>query len=74
MTNLLKPVKRTATVPNLPHGFKDRLVITLYPGAVLGVREVGSHSELHLSIGDWYARTLVAAALKEKRSRRKVTK
>ena len=57
-------------VAGMPHGFKDRLVITLYPGAVLGVRESGCHTELHLNIGEWYARTLVAAALKEKRKRR----
>jgi hypothetical protein len=69
MTNLLKPVTRTSTVKDLPHGFKDRLVLTLYPGAVLGVREVGSHSELHLNIGEWYVHTLVAAALKAKQTR-----
>lgn len=69
MTTLTKAVKRTSTVPNMPHGFKDRLVITLYPGAVLGVRESGSRTEVHLSIGDWYARTLVAAALKAKRQK-----
>jgi hypothetical protein len=69
MTKLIKPVKRTSTVAGMPHGFKDRLVITLYPGAVLGVRESGSRSELHLNIGEWYARTLVNEALKTKGKR-----
>jgi hypothetical protein len=74
MTALSKPVKRTSTVAGMPHGFKDRLVLTLYPGAVLGVREIGHRSELHLNIGEWYARTLVARALKEKRSKRRTGK
>jgi hypothetical protein len=74
MTTLSKPVQRTATVPNMPHRFKDRLVITLYPGAVLGVREIGHRSELHLNIGEWYARTIVQYALKEKRTKRRTGK
>jgi len=69
MTTLTKAVKRTATVPKMPHGFKNRLVITLYPGAILGVRESRGKDELLLNIGDWYGRALVRAALQAQRKK-----
>ena len=40
MTELTKIIKRK-TDANVPHGVKRNIIITLYPGAIIGLREAG---------------------------------
>lgn len=63
MTKLLKPVKRSTEARHMPHGFKNELVITLYPGGIVGVRENRKRGEVTFDLGDLYARSLVRAAM-----------
>jgi len=71
MTALSRPIKRTCNPrTKLPHGFADTLILTLYPGGILGVREARHREELTLDVADWYARTLTRRALEATRKRR----
>ena len=60
MTALTKPVKRTTPV-KLPHRFAQRLIVTLYPGAVLGLREP-RRKELTFDLATLYTKTLLQEA------------
>lgn len=66
MTRLTKPVKRT-TPWNAPHGVKKDVVITLYPGAIIGLRELGRRKEVQVSAATIYTRAL----LEERRAAQK---
>jgi len=80
MTTLHKPVKRSVQL--IPKGGGSRLevVVTLYPGGVIGLRDKGRRKEYTLPLSTVYylaaeaeARRIMAerkAARKEKRVRR----
>lgn len=57
MTSLSKPVTRK-TRANVPHGCKPEIVITLYPGGTIGLREAGraKASEVYFDLGSLYVR------------------
>ncbi len=68
MTALSKPVKRTATWA-APYGVRPQVVITLYPGAVIGLRELGRRKEVQLSAATLYTRALLDTARARRRKR-----
>lgn len=69
VTTLKKPVRRTARC-HVPHGVKPVIVITLYPGGVIGLRESGRRqaSEQQVEAGALYAQ-LVAKATRKRGAR-----
>lgn len=69
MTVLKKPVRRFARCAT-PHGVKDELAITLYPGGIIGIREKGRRREVQVSAGVLYARLLMEEARARPRRRR----
>ena len=58
MTTLTKPLRRT-TPWQAPHGVARSVVITLYPGGIIGLREHRRRKEVQLSAATLYARALV---------------
>jgi hypothetical protein len=60
MTTLTKPVTRSTPV-RLPHRFANKLIVTLYPGAVLGIREP-RRKELTFDLATLYTKTLLQEA------------
>ncbi len=59
MTALNRPVSRK-TPANVPHGVKPEIVVTLYPGGTIGLREAGRRreSEVCLDVGRLYVRAV----------------
>lgn len=59
MTSLNKPVTRR-TRASVPHGVKPEIVITLYPGGTIGLREAGRRktAEYFLDVGTLYVRAV----------------
>lgn len=45
MTDLTKPIRRVARGVIRTHGLRPSIVITLYPGGVIGLREFGRRRE-----------------------------
>lgn len=71
MTHLTKLVKRTTrTEDKLPHGVRETLVVALYPGGVLMLREQGRRKSVTCGLGWLYALLLKRAADQEKRERK----
>lgn len=71
MTTIRKPLRRRVQCDGqVPHGVNPELVITLYPGGMLGLRETGRRqsSEIQVHVGVIYARALAGQA-REKRGR-----
>jgi hypothetical protein len=69
MTTLTKPVSRS-TPAKLPHRFASKLILTLYPGAVLGIREP-RRKEITFDLATLYTTTLLQEAWeKGKRTKR----
>jgi len=66
MTELTKPVRRVAQVRQMPHGFRDRLVITLFPGGIVSVRETRHKESIEFDLGKLYASALVRRAMGKK--------
>ena len=62
MIRLSRPVRRTTTSGPVPHGVKSEMVITLYPGGLIGLRELGRRREYTISAGVLYARLVGAEA------------
>lgn len=73
MTRLKQTVHRVARVREVPHGVSDELVITLYPGGTIGIRELrrALHSEQRFDAGELYSRAVIRQALAVKRAKRK---
>lgn len=69
MTNLKKPISRVTEVRQMPNGFRDRLVITLFPGGIVSVREVRHKQSVEFDLGKLYASALVRRALAPKKGR-----
>ena len=54
MTKLNKAVKRTADVG------RETLVVTLYPGSVLGLRRIRTRKEFTISLQSCYVQAILA--------------
>jgi hypothetical protein len=68
-TLLTKPVRRKSPW-RAPHGVRPDVVITIYPGAIIGLRELGRRKEVKVSAATIYTRALLLAEVRErKRSR-----
>jgi hypothetical protein len=71
MTHLTRPVKRTTrSSDRLPYGVRADLVVTLYPGAVIGIREHGRRYEVQIGVGKLYAELVARAETAKKRMKR----
>lgn len=59
MTDLNRPVSRR-TRASVPHGVKPEIVVTLYPGGTIGLRESGRRksAEYCLDVGALYVRAV----------------
>ena len=64
-----KPTKRVVRA-NTPHGVKNEIVVTVYPGGGIGLRELGRRKEYHLDAGALYVRAIVSELASEKRAKR----
>ncbi len=62
MTALTKPVSRRARV-RVPHGVRPEIIVTLYPGGELGLRESGrpTRTEQRLDLGTLYVLAIKSA-------------
>jgi hypothetical protein len=70
MTALTRPVKRTATCA-VPYGVNPSIVIALYPGGVIGLREARQRKEYQVAAGTLYGQLVAAEAEKQRRDRRR---
>jgi hypothetical protein len=61
MTRLAKPLKRRTTWVG-PWGVTQEVVITLYPGGVIGLREARRRKEVQLNAATLYVNALLAEA------------
>ena len=68
MTRLSKPVTRR-TSWNAPHGVNPEVVITLYPGGVIGLREARRRKEVQVNASTLYTRALLAEQRAKKAKR-----
>lgn len=59
MTDLNKPLSRR-TRASVPHGVKPEIIVTLYPGGTIGLRESGRRksAEYCLDVGALYVRAV----------------
>lgn len=59
-----KPVSRTVAIRRPSSAYKDALVVTIYPGGILGLRERGRRldSEIKLDLGELYVGALAKRA------------
>jgi hypothetical protein len=75
MTYLNKTIRRkTRTSDRLPHGCREDLVVFLYPGGFIGIREAGRRREVKAGLGWLYAELLrreVEAKKREKKLARR---
>ena len=72
---LNKPVTRQ-TRASVPHGVKPQIVIVLYPGGTIGLREAGRRkaSEVCVDVGTLYVRAVQAKIAHERMSKAKTHK
>ncbi len=70
MTTLTKPVRRSTTW-RAPHGVKPSVVITLYPGGVIGLREHQRRKEVRVDAATVYTRALLSEQRAARASRRR---
>lgn len=73
MTKLTKPVRRT-THANVPYGVTPQIVVTLYPGGIIGLREQRHRREYTLGIGTLYVQAMLAQTRIERAERKKMKK
>jgi hypothetical protein len=76
MTSLNKPIARKAVTRPAAHGVRAELVISLHPGGIVGIREVGrrSKSEVCFDAASLYVegvRRRIATERAEKRKQRR---
>lgn len=69
MTHLGKPLRRTCSWA-APHGVAPAVVITLYPGGTIGLRELRRRKEVLLSAATLYTHALLAERRLVKKARR----
>ncbi len=70
MTKLRKPITRSVIHPHMPHGYRDRLVITVHPGGFIEVREARRRETVRLDVGILYVKELIRRAGKERSKQR----
>ena len=73
MTSLDKPDAKKVvrkTRARVPHGVKDQIVITLYPGGLIGLREHRRRKEYTLEVGALYLRAVRAEVETKRREKR----
>jgi hypothetical protein len=74
MTNLYKPLRR-GIVSNVPHGVNPKIIVTLYPNGVIGLREARRRREYTLGVGALYVSAVAAQArldrIEKRRARRR---
>jgi hypothetical protein len=63
MTKLQKAITRQVQADNMPRLYRNDLIVTLYPNAIVGVREVRGRNEVLLDLGRLYVKTLIEQAL-----------
>lgn len=73
MTPLNKPVTRKAVTRPAAHGVRAELVISLHPGGIVGIREVGrrSKSEVCFEAAELYVEGIRRRIAKAKADKRK---
>jgi len=69
MTRLSKPLTRSIVHPHMPHGYRDRLVITVHPGGFIEVRESRRRQSVRLDVGILYVTELIRRAGEQQRKR-----
>lgn len=70
MTALTKPLTRSVDHPHMPHGYRDRLVITVYPGGFIEVRETRRREMVRLDVGILYVKELIRQRMKSWKQRK----
>lgn len=70
MATDLKKVLRRGVVSNVPHGVNPKIIVTLYPHGVIGLREYRRRHEYVLGIGALYVQAVHAEAVQYLRERR----
>ncbi len=76
MTTLNKPVARRAVTRPAAYGVRAELVISLHPGGIIGIREVGrrSKSEVCFEASGLYVEGVRRRIAKERADKRKARK
>ena len=59
MTACTKPVRRKCRA-HVPHGVTDQIVVTIYPGGCIGLRELRRRKEYVLEVGELYVQAIHA--------------
>ena len=72
-TELKKPLRRGIT-SNVPHGVNPKIIVTLYPHGVIGLRESRRRREYMLGLGTIYVQAVAAAAREERIAKRAARK
>ena len=72
MTDLNKQISRK-TRANVPHGVRGEIIVTLYPGGTIGLRESGRRkaSEVCVDVGTLYVRAVQSKIAGERLQRAK---
>ena len=70
MTDLKKPVRRS-THAVVPYGVSPRIVVTLYPGGFIGLREHKRRREYQLGLGSLYVQAVGAEARREREEKKR---
>ncbi len=79
MTDLNKAISRR-TRASVPHGVKPEIIVTLYPGGTIGLRENGrrKHTEVFCDVGRLYQKAvenkIVVARLNKALAKSKASK
>lgn len=73
MTDLKKPLRRGVT-SNVPFGVNPKIVVTLYPNGIIGLRESKRRREYTLGVGTLYVQAVAAQARLDQIERRKARK
>ena len=76
MTTLNKPVARRAVTRPAAYGVRAELVISIHPGGIIGIREVGrrSKSEVCFEAAELYVDGVRRRIAKERADKRKARK
>lgn len=73
MTDLRKPLRRGIT-SNVPHGVNPKIVVTLYPNGVIGLRESRRRREYTLGVGTLYVQAVTIQSRLDRIERKKKRK
>lgn len=73
MTDLKKPLRRGIT-SNVPYGVNPKIIVTLYPNGIIGLREARRRKEYALSVGTLYVQAVTAQARLERIAKRAARK